>query len=79
MFKDDWARTVRDSLFFCSCRALLNGLAGLRSRNPKLVLSTLKTITHEDRYVSNWFRLPLFVLSQIASSLFPRHYPPPRE
>jgi glycosyltransferase involved in cell wall biosynthesis len=79
MFSDDWERIVRDSFFFCSCRALLNGLAGLRSRDPKLVLSTIKMILHEDRYVANWFRLPSFVLSQIASSLFPRHDPPPRE
>jgi hypothetical protein len=66
-------------MFFCSCRALLNGLAGLRSRDPKLIFSTIKTILREDKYLSNWLRLPLFVLSQILVSVFPRHDPPPRQ
>jgi glycosyltransferase involved in cell wall biosynthesis len=79
MFAGDWDRTVRDSIFFSSCRALLNGLAGIRSRSPKLILSTIKTIFREDKYVSNWLRLPLFALQQIFVSIFPRHDPPPRE
>jgi glycosyltransferase involved in cell wall biosynthesis len=79
MFGDEWKKIVPDSMFFCSCRALLNGLAGLRSRNPKLIFSTIKTILHEDSYISNWFRLPLFVFRQILVSVFPHHDPPPRE
>ncbi len=79
MFAGEWDKLVRDSLFFCSCRALLNGLAGLRSRDLKIILDTLRTIAHEDRYVSNWLRLPWFVVSQILVSIFPRRYPPPRE
>jgi glycosyltransferase involved in cell wall biosynthesis len=78
MFCDEWARIVRDSIFFCSCRALLNGLAGLRSRSPGLILGTIKTILHEDRYVTNLLRLPLFVIEQIWVSLFPPKLPPPR-
>jgi glycosyltransferase involved in cell wall biosynthesis len=79
MFCDEWPKIVRDSIFFCSCRALLNGVAGLRSRDPKLILSTVKTILREDRYLMNFLRLPLFVVAQIWVSLFPPKRPPPRE
>jgi glycosyltransferase involved in cell wall biosynthesis len=79
MFRDDWKKTVRDSIFFCSCRSLLNVLAGIRSRSPKLIFNTLKSIMREDEYVSNWLRLPVFVAREIFVSVFPRHDPPPRE
>ena len=79
MFRDEWPRIVRDSIFFCSCRALLNGLAGLRSRSPRLILGTIRSILQEDRYVLNLLRLPLFVVAQIWVSLFPPKRPPPRE
>jgi glycosyltransferase involved in cell wall biosynthesis len=79
MFRDNWKKTVRDSLFFCSCRALLNGLAGLRTRNPKLVINTITTIMREDRDPINWLRLPLFVMQQVWVSLFPPKLPLPRE
>jgi hypothetical protein len=79
MFRDEWTKIVRDGIFFCSCRALLNGLAGLRSRSPKLIFGTIKTILQEDRYVTNWLRLPLFVVEQIWISLFPPKLPLPRE
>jgi len=78
MFADEWGKLARDSLFFCSCRALLNVLAGIRSRKPKLILSTIKTILHEDTYVYNWLRLPLWAVREIFVSIFPRHDPPPR-
>jgi len=70
---------VRDSLFFCSCRALLNILAGLRTRSPKLIFSTVKSILCEDPDPVNWLRLPLFIARQIWVSLWPRTLPPPRE
>ena len=79
LFADEWEKTVRDSIFFCSCRALLNGLAGIRSRDLTLISSTIRTILHEDKYVVNWFRLPVFVLRRIFAALFPPHLPPPRE
>jgi hypothetical protein len=79
MFADEWEKLVRDSMFFCSCRALLNGLAGVRARNPKIIFDTIKTIVREDRSVYNWLRLPLFVLHQILVSIFPPRYPPPRQ
>jgi glycosyltransferase involved in cell wall biosynthesis len=79
MFRDEWKTIVRDSMFFCSCRALLNGLAGLRSRDPRLIIGTIKTILHEDRNVMNWLRLPLFVFQQIFVSVFPPRQAPPRQ
>lgn len=75
----EWPSLVRDSLFFCSCRALLNGLAGLRARSPRLVLDTLRTIFREDKSLVNKLRLPLWVLREILSSVFPRPVAPPRE
>jgi glycosyltransferase involved in cell wall biosynthesis len=77
-FKDDWNKMVRDSLYFCSCRALLNGQAGLRARDPKLILGAIKTIMREDPHPVNWLRLPLFVIHQIWISFFPPALPPAR-
>jgi hypothetical protein len=79
MFRAEWKKTVRDSIFFCSCRSLLNVLAGIRSHNLKLIFSTMKAIMREDKYVLNWLRLPVFVVREIFVSIFPRHDPPPRE
>lgn len=79
MFRDEWKKTVRDSLHFCSCRALLNGLAAVRARDPKLLLTTMKTVIREDPDPINWLRLPLFVFQQIWVSIFPPKMPPPRE
>jgi hypothetical protein len=69
----------RDALFFCSCRALLNGLAGLRARNPRLISDTIRTIFREDPYWANKVRLPWFAIREILVSLFPKKLPPPRE
>jgi len=69
----------RDALFFCSCRALLNALAGLRARNPCLIKDTARTIFKEDPYWWNKLRLPLFIVREIWVSLFPKKLPPPRE
>lgn len=79
MFRDEWDTFKRDSIFFCSCRALLNVLAGIRARSPKLIFTTIKTIFKNDEYIYNWLRLPLFVGREIFVSIFPRHDPPPRE
>lgn len=72
-------KLVRDSIFFCSCRALLNGLAGIRARRPKLIWQTLETIFREDKYFINKLRLPVFVLREIFVSIFPKNLPSPRE
>lgn len=78
-FKESWNKTVRDSLYYCSCRALLNGQAGLRARDPKLIFGTIKTIMREDPNPINWLRLPVFVVHQIWISFFPPSLPPARE
>ncbi len=70
---------IRDSIFFCSCRALLNGLAGIRARSWKLIWQTINTIFCEDKYFINKVRLPFFVVREIFVSLFPKHFPPARE
>jgi glycosyltransferase involved in cell wall biosynthesis len=80
MFRDDWDRLRRDSLFFCTCRAvMLNGLAALRARSLKQLLDTIKTAWREDGYLFNFLRLPLWVMGQIWVSIFPARLPPPRE
>jgi glycosyltransferase involved in cell wall biosynthesis len=79
MFRDEWGKIERDSIFFCSCRALLNGLAGIRSRNPGLIFGTIKTILQEDGYVMNLLRLPPWVFWQIWISILPPKHQPPRE
>jgi glycosyltransferase involved in cell wall biosynthesis len=76
---DEREKIIRDSFFFCSCRALLNGLAGIRARSPKLIWQTIQTIFREDKYFVNKLRLPIFVIREIFVSIFPRHQPPARE
>lgn len=72
-------KIIRDSIFFCSCRALLNGLAGIRARSPRLVWKTIKTIFREDKYIVNKLRLPWFVFREIFVSIFPKRLPPARK
>ena len=79
MFRHEWPKLVRDSFFFCSCRALLNGLAGMRSRSPGLILNTIQTIVHEDPSMFNLLRLPFWALAQVWISIFPPKLPPARE
>ena len=79
MFRDNWKKTVRDSMHFCSCRALLNGLAAVRGRDPKLLFRTMATVMREDPNPINWLRIPIFVAEQIWISIFPPKWPRPRE
>ena len=72
-------KIIRDSLFFCSCRALLNGLAGIRARSPKLIFQMIRSVFREDKYLVNKLRLPLFVLREVFISYFPKHRPSARE
>lgn len=74
MFRDDWKKFERDSIFFCSCRALLNGMAGIRSRKPKLIIDTILIILREDSLL-NVLRLPLFVFQHVWVSIFPPKVP----
>jgi GT2 family glycosyltransferase len=71
---------VRDSLFFCSCRAmLLNSMAGVRARNWKIIARTLRLIFREDPYWWNKIRLPWFVAREICLSFVPPAKPLPRQ
>jgi hypothetical protein len=79
LFKDEWPSLVRDSLYFCSCRCLLNGLAGLRARSPKLIWKTIRTIVREDPHIWNWMRIPFFAAREIFVSIVPPKLPPARE
>jgi glycosyltransferase involved in cell wall biosynthesis len=80
MFLDDWKKLERDSLFFCTFRAAsLNGVAGIRSANPGLVLATIRTILREDPHRVNLLRLPLAAIKHIWVSIFPAKLPPARE
>jgi len=69
----------RDTLYFCSCRSILNVLAAVRGRSPRLALETLKTIAREDPHVLNWLKLPWFVVREVAASFIPPKKPLPRE
>jgi glycosyltransferase involved in cell wall biosynthesis len=80
MFRDEWDKVKRDSLCFCSYRAaMLNGLAAVRARSPKLLLDTLRTILKEDPYRTNLLRLPFWAVRDVFLSLFPPKLPPARE
>jgi len=80
MFRDEWDKLKRDSLFFCTCRAvMLNGLAAMRARSLKLLLDTIKTVCKQDPYLTNHLRLPFWAMNQIWVSIFPPKLPPPRE
>ncbi len=79
IFKNEWGRIVKDSLYFCSCRCLLNMLAALRARSPALFWRTIRTIMREDPYITNWLRIPLFAAREIFVSIFPPKLPPARE
>jgi glycosyltransferase involved in cell wall biosynthesis len=69
MFYFEWDKFVRDSLFFCSCRSLLNVAAAVRTRSWRLLINTVKIIIRNDPYPSNWLRLPWWVLKQVFESL----------
>ena len=64
-------KLIRDSIYFCTCRALLNGLAGLRARSGKLIRDTLWLIAREDPYLWNKLRIPWLVMREICLSFIP--------
>jgi glycosyltransferase involved in cell wall biosynthesis len=80
MFQDEWDKLRRDSLLFCTWRAaVLNSLAAIRARSPKLLTNTIKTIYQEDPYRTNLLRLPICAVRQIVNSFFPPKRTPARE
>jgi glycosyltransferase involved in cell wall biosynthesis len=79
LFPDNFKRLERDSLLFCTLRAVaLNGIAGARSRRPQIWWHTARVILREDRW-SNVLRLPSAIVKHIFTSFFPPKLPPPRE
>lgn len=80
MFRDEWDKLARDSLYFCTCRAImLNGLAAVRARSPKMLMQTIKTVRKEDPHWINLLRLPFFAIWEIVVSVFPPKLPQARE
>jgi len=72
-------RLVRDSLFFCAGRAMLNCLAGLRARRWEIIARTLGLIRREDPFLWNKLRLPWFIVRQVLISFVPPRKPLPKE
>ena len=79
MFADEWKKFERDSIFFCSCRALINGVAAIKSRSPRLFWATIRNIMREDGHLLNLLRLPFWAFGQVWISVFPKKLPAPRE
>ena len=77
---NNWfSKRATRAIYFCSCRAILNILAGLRAKSPKLIIETIKTVFREDPYFINKLRLPFFAFREVWVSLFPKKLPPARE
>lgn len=80
MFSGEWNKLERDSMFFCSCRCvMLNGMAAVRGRSPRLLLHTMKTVVQQDKHWINYFRIPFWGLRQVFASFFAPKLPPARE
>jgi glycosyltransferase involved in cell wall biosynthesis len=70
----------RDSIFFCSCRALmLNGHAGVRARKWSIIRDAIRLVRREDPYLWNKLRLPWFVFREVFRSYAPPAKPLPKE
>ncbi len=69
----------RDSIYFCSCRALLNAVAGVKAKNWRNIADTLRTIFREDPYLWNKLRMPWFIVREIVTSFIPPAKPLPKE
>jgi len=72
-------RIIRESIYFCSCRALLNVLAGFRARSWSTISETFRLIWREDPYLANKLKLPWFVVRDILASFIPPAKPLPKE
>jgi hypothetical protein len=80
MFAGEWNKLVRDSYCFCDFRALmLNGMAAVRARSPRLLFQTISRVMREDKHRTNLFRMPFYALKELFVSVFPRKLPPARE
>jgi hypothetical protein len=77
--QSQWPRLARESIYFCSCRALLNLLAGMRAHSWSIIADMCRVIRREDPYLINRVRLPWFILRQIFISFIPPAKPLPKE
>ena len=80
MFAEQWNEIERDSYLFCDFRALmLNGMAAVRARSPRLLFRTISRVMHEDKHWTNLFRVLFFAGKEVFVSVFPKNLPPARE
>lgn len=54
-----------EEAFFASKRTIINALAGIKSRNFKLIIKTFASILYNDKYLSNLIKLPFDLLSEV--------------
>jgi GT2 family glycosyltransferase len=77
--RSEWPRLKRQSIYFCSCRALLNLLAGIHARSWSIIADVFRVIWREDPYLANKLKLPWFIVRQIFISFIPPGKPLPKE
>ena len=61
-------RLKKRAYFFASKRAVLSIIAGVRSRNPGLVLQTCRLMKKHDPYPSNLFLLPFNIMGEVMKA-----------
>jgi len=66
-----FAESPQKAFFFASKRTTLNIIAGIRSKNPKLIIETIKTILYNDPYILNKLYLPFDILFEVLKSFIP--------
>jgi len=64
-----YADNERKAYFFASKRTSINIVAGIRSKNIKLIFETVKTILYNDPYLLNKIILPFNLFFEIIKSL----------
>lgn len=80
LFGDEWPTLVRKSMLFCDFRSLmLNGMAAVRARSPRILYETIQVIWREDKHRLNVLRLPIAAAKEVLVSIFPPKLPPARE
>jgi len=64
-----YANNERKAYFFASKRTAINIVAGIRSKNTKLIFETVKTILYNDPYLFNKIILPFNLFFEVIKSL----------
>ena len=57
----------KEAKFFASCRCLLNFPPAIKNMDFSLLIRTVKSIYKNDPYITNWLRIPLFVIKKILN------------